>query len=70
MKKIALLILLADIFVIVFADVRLPAIIDSEFYIAGEDKSLYLLLQIEGNTVVGWSNSVKSPIVVRFGFTY
>lgn len=41
----------------------------TDFYIAGEDKNFEpAQAMIEGNAVVVWSNTIKSPVAVRFGF--
>lgn len=40
------------------------------FYIAGEDKIFKPAnAKIDGNTVVVWNKEIKTPVVVRFGFT-
>ena len=42
----------------------------SEFYIAGEDRQfLPAIARIEGNSVVAWNKTIKSPVALRFGFT-
>lgn len=42
----------------------------SEFYIAGEDKVFHpAKAKVEGKSVVVWSNEVKNPVAVRFGFS-
>ncbi len=42
----------------------------TEIYIAGENKLFEpALAKIDGNTLIVWSKSIKSPLAVRFGFT-
>jgi sialate O-acetylesterase len=41
----------------------------SDFEIAGVDKVFYpAKAKIEGNTILVWSDKVKVPVAVRFGF--
>ena len=42
----------------------------TEIYIAGEDRHFQpALAKIDGNTLIVWNKSIKSPVSVRFGFT-
>lgn len=42
----------------------------TEIYIAGEDRRFQpALAKIDGNTLIVWNKSIKSPVSVRFGFT-
>jgi sialate O-acetylesterase len=42
----------------------------SDFYIAAADKVfLPAFVKVEGNSVVVWSNDIKQPVAVRFGFS-